>query len=76
MHVPHTTAHDIFMMQKLGLADPQSLLDKFSDEDKARAERALRGTAMNRSKWLRLPMSLLAQLLWKVRHVDLIFFVI
>ncbi|MCO5554217.1 hypothetical protein L7F22_007745 [Adiantum nelumboides] len=65
VHVPHTTSHDIFMMQKLGLADPKSILDKFDDEDRAKAERVLRGTAMLRSKWLRLPMALLLQLLWK-----------
>ncbi|MCO5552527.1 hypothetical protein L7F22_006039 [Adiantum nelumboides] len=65
VHVPHTTAHDIFMMQKLGLADPKSILDKFDDEDRAKAKRVLRGTAMNRSKWLRLPMAFLSQLLWK-----------
>ncbi|MCO5603284.1 hypothetical protein L7F22_057433 [Adiantum nelumboides] len=66
VHVPHTTAHDIFMMQKLGLADPKSILDKFDDEDRAKAKRVLRGTAMNHSKWLRLPMALLSQLLWKM----------
>ncbi|MCO5602837.1 hypothetical protein L7F22_056976 [Adiantum nelumboides] len=65
VHVPHTTAHDIFMMQKLGLADPKSILDKFDNEDRAKAKRVLRGTAMNSSKWLRLPMALLSQLLWK-----------
>ncbi|MCO5561500.1 hypothetical protein L7F22_015121 [Adiantum nelumboides] len=65
VHVPHTTAHDIFMMQKLGLADPKSILDKFDDEDRAKAKRVLRGIAMNHSKWLRLPMALLLQLLWK-----------
>ncbi|MCO5574045.1 hypothetical protein L7F22_027823 [Adiantum nelumboides] len=53
------------MMQKLGLADPKSILDKFDNEDRAKAKRMLRGTAMNRSKWLRLPMALLSQLLWK-----------
>ncbi|MCO5552025.1 hypothetical protein L7F22_005533 [Adiantum nelumboides] len=65
VHVPHTIAHDIFMMQKLGLVDPKSILDKFDDEDRAKAKRVLRGTAMNHSKWLRLPMALLSQLLWK-----------
>ncbi|MCO5614717.1 hypothetical protein L7F22_069001 [Adiantum nelumboides] len=71
VHVPHTTAHDIFMMQKLGLADPKSILDKFDDEDRAKAKRVLRGTAMNRSKWLRLPMALLSQLLWKEKIQNL-----
>ncbi|MCO5569817.1 hypothetical protein L7F22_023531 [Adiantum nelumboides] len=65
VHVPHTTAHDIFMMKKLGLADPKSILDEFDDEDRAKAKKVLHGTAMNRSKWLRLPMALLSQLLWK-----------
>ncbi|MCO5581184.1 hypothetical protein L7F22_035062 [Adiantum nelumboides] len=67
VHAPHTTVHDIFMMQKLDLADPKSILDKFDDEDRAKAKRVLRGTAMNRSKWLQLPMALLSQLLWKQR---------
>ncbi|MCO5567175.1 hypothetical protein L7F22_020863 [Adiantum nelumboides] len=53
------------MMQKLGLVDPKSILDKFDDEDKAKTKRVLRGIAMNRSKWLQLPMALLSQLLWK-----------
>ncbi|MCO5596760.1 hypothetical protein L7F22_050829 [Adiantum nelumboides] len=43
----------------------QALMDKFDDEDRAKAERVLCGTAMNRSKWLRLPMAFLSQLLWK-----------
>ncbi|MCO5606732.1 hypothetical protein L7F22_060922 [Adiantum nelumboides] len=64
VHV-HTTTHDIFMMQKLGLVDFKSILDKFDNEDRAKAERVLHGTAMNHSKWLRLPMALLSQLLWK-----------
>ncbi|MCO5546871.1 hypothetical protein L7F22_000308 [Adiantum nelumboides] len=53
------------MMQKLSLADPKSILDKFDDEDRAKAKRVLRRTTMNRFKWLRLPMALLSQLLWK-----------
>ncbi|MCO5592650.1 hypothetical protein L7F22_046653 [Adiantum nelumboides] len=65
VHVSHTTAHDIFKMQKLGLADPKSILDKFDYEDRAKAKRVPCGTAMNRFKWLRLPMVLLSQLLWK-----------
>ncbi|MCO5560079.1 hypothetical protein L7F22_013685 [Adiantum nelumboides] len=75
VHVPHTTAHDIFMMQKLGLADPQSILDKFDDKDRAKVKRVLRGTAMNRSKWLRLPMDFLSQLLWKVATLIVAMFV-
>ncbi|MCO5607147.1 hypothetical protein L7F22_061340 [Adiantum nelumboides] len=53
------------MMQKLGLVDPKPILDKFDNEDRAKAKKMLCGTAMNRSKWLRLPMALLSQLLWK-----------
>ncbi|MCO5608468.1 hypothetical protein L7F22_062678 [Adiantum nelumboides] len=53
VHVPQTTAHDIFMMQKLGLANPKSILDNIDNENRAKAERVLCGTAMNCSKWLR-----------------------
>lgn len=67
MYVTHTYAHDIYMMQKIGMANPHSLLEKFSDRDRKWAEKALKQGGPHRSKWLKLPMTLLAQLVFKVR---------
>lgn len=64
--VAHTPAHEIFMMQKIGLSDPASLLEKFDDEARAAAQKAISYRGPNKSKWLKLPMSILAQLIWKV----------
>ena len=64
--MPHTIAHEIFMMQRVGLANPRSLLSKFNDEDRQWAERAINTKGPNKSKWLKLPMALLSQLVFKV----------
>ena len=66
IHVPHTTAHEIFMMQRVGLANPTSLLSKFNEEDRAWAEKEICSKGPNKSKWLKLPMALLSQLVFKV----------
>ncbi|MCO5599625.1 hypothetical protein L7F22_053731 [Adiantum nelumboides] len=65
--IPRTPLHDIFMMQRLGLADSTSIV--------ARLERALRDWALkhmknksqaqNWSKWVRIPVAFIAQLVWK-----------
>ena len=64
--MPHNTAHEIFMMQRVGLANPTSLLSKFNEEDRAWAEKAIHSKGPNKSKWLKLPMALLSQLVFKI----------
>ncbi|MCO5604629.1 hypothetical protein L7F22_058799 [Adiantum nelumboides] len=63
--ISQTPGHEIFMMQKIGLFDPKSLLNKFNLEVRIAAKRALSYKGSNRSKWLKLSMSILCQLIWK-----------
>lgn len=65
--MPHTLSHDIYMMQKFGQADKQTLLKHLPAEDRNWMEVEIKKERKGSHKpWYNVPMAVLAQLVFKV----------
>lgn len=65
--MPHTLSHDIFMMQKFGISNKETLLKHVSLEDKSWMEAEMKREIRSAHKpWYNVPMVVLAQLVYKV----------
>ncbi|MCO5553927.1 hypothetical protein L7F22_007453 [Adiantum nelumboides] len=65
--IPRTPSHDIFMMQRLGLADSTSIVARLKPElrDWALKHMKNKNQAQNQSKRVRIPVAFIVQLVWK-----------
>ncbi|KAJ7527798.1 hypothetical protein O6H91_16G071500 [Diphasiastrum complanatum] len=66
VHVPHTLSHDVFMFQKFGLAEKETLFKYMAPKDRTWMEIELRKECKhNRRAWYNCPMAILGQLVLK-----------
>ncbi|MCO5561776.1 hypothetical protein L7F22_015400 [Adiantum nelumboides] len=65
--IPRTPLHDIFMIQRLGLADSISIVAILELElhDWALKHMKNKSQAQKRSKWVCIPVAFIAQIVWK-----------
>lgn len=67
VHVPHNLAHDIFMLQKFGMADKETLLRSVTPTIRTWIETEMRRDRGGVSNtWYNVPMTVLTQLVLKV----------
>lgn len=66
--MPPTMAHDIFLMQKFGMSDKETLLRHMPEEDKKWMEVEMAKGRQGRAggTWYNVPMQIMAQLVFKV----------
>lgn len=67
MHVPHTLSHDVFMLQKFGTADKETLLGYVSMEDRMTIMGQMaREKLVTNPSWCAVPLVIIGQLMYKV----------